>query len=625
MTTTLLRATLALCTGLALGAASAAPSDPSGLAVLALAREAAGASAWDRVTFLEAHGRIATAGLEGSWHDVEDLRAGRFAMTSDVGVYTVAEGFDGRTRWRQDPSGGVHPLDAPFSRAMAITDAWLARRDWLRVGAPREPDAGSAQVGAAEHREEGGRRYDVVTASPRRGQAVALWFDAQTHLLARSVRRMPISTQVVTYADYRPLAGLRLPFRIESGSEGSSQADVVTVAEWTLPADARFAPAHAPADTTLAAPTTVALEIDGSATFEARLNGQPFEFILDTGGHDIITPAVAAALGLQPVGAGESGGAGAGTIAQQDVRIETLQIGAATLRDQHFYVIPLQYGTVERGARPVLAGIIGLELFERLAVRIDYPARTMTLHTFAQAAAERRAGTAVPMSFDDDMPLVRGRIDGEPGLLALDTGNGGSTVVQGVWARRHGLADRLRRGIETVSYGAGGASRNWVGRLATLQIGDDAKRRGDLVLAHRAGRIADDTAGSFSSITEAANVGTDVLANFVVDVDYAAETIRFDRRPGVAAPAYNRSGLRATKDDPAAFDVALVTPGSPAAEAGLAKGDRIVAVDGVDALRMSGRDLAAKTVQAPGSVVELDVRRGDAGFKVRLTLRELLP
>ena len=191
-------------------------------------------------------------------------------------------------------------------------------------------------------------------------------------------------------------------------------------------------------------------------------------------------------------------------------------------------------------------------------------------------------------------------------------------MVQAEWARRNGLADDLKRGLETVSYGAGGESRNWASRLGTIEIAGE-------VLEHQVGRYAEDRAGSFSSITEAANIGTDVLANFALDFDYRASTIRFERRPGRAAPPFSRSGLRAYKEDASAFVVALVTPGSPAAEAGIARGDRIVSVDGVPAARLGGDALYAKNTQPAGTVVEFGVARGKETRRVAVTLRELLP
>jgi predicted aspartyl protease len=531
--------------------------------LLAGVRAAAGGDAWDRLAALQAVGRIQTSGLHGAWQEIDDLRGGRFRIAVDVGVFRTSEGFDGRERWRQDPSGGVHPLDAAFARSNRVTDAWLARRAWLHANAAA--DAGTAWSAVAR-RVEGDRRFDVVTATPRGGRPVELWFDAGSRLLARSVRRMPISTQTTTWADWRETDGVRLPFHIEASDSSGAPPDVVTVDRWTAPraGDAAFARARPPADVTLAAPTTVPIETSGYVTVAASLDGKPFEFIVDTGGHDIITPEVAQALGLQPVGAGASGGAGEGTIAEQDVRVASLRIGAATLRDQHFYVIPLGHATVERDPRPPLAGILGLEVFERLAARIDYANRTMTLRTFAQAGRERRRGEPVAIAFDDDMPLVDGRIAGKPGVIALDTGNAGSMVVQAAWAKDNGLAEAMKAGLELVSFGAGGASRNWASRIASVQIGRQEIER-------PVARYAEDQAGSFSSITEAANVGTEILAHFALDLDYARGTIWFERQPGYVPPAFSRSGLRASKDEPAAFTVVLVTPGSPAAEAGLAR------------------------------------------------------
>ena len=126
----------------------------------------------------------------------------------------------------------------------------------------------------------------------------------------------------------------------------------------------------------------------------------------------------------------------------------------------------------------------------------------------------------MPITFDDDMPSLEGRIDGVTGLIALDTGNSSTMVVQSVWARKHGLAERLKRGIETVSYG--GASRNWASRIATLEIGDTVLKRSIV-------RYAEDKVGAFSSRTEAANIGTDTLANFVLDFDYGRRDLVYAR------------------------------------------------------------------------------------------------
>jgi len=595
---------------------------PSGLAALARARAAGPESAWKDIRSLTARGRIDTSGLSGSWTRAEDLTEGRYVVAADLGVMRIAEGYDGRVHWRQDPSGGVHPLNGAFSQMRARTDAWLARRDWLRA------DAGGARLGAAETRAHEGREFVVLEATPPRGQPVEMWFDASTFLLERTVRTMPISIQTVRYSDYRRVSwkmsanmtGIALPHTIETSDSSSPSKDIVRVDHWEprkrMP-KAAFAAPTPPADTTLDGETTVPLDIQGLVVVGARLNGRDFDFILDTGGHNIITPEVAKLLGLHPVGEGASGGSGSGTLTEQYVRIERLELGAATLRDQHFYVLPLQYSTVERGERAPLAGLLGLEIFERFAVRIDYPGARLTLRK-PDRFRHTTGGVSVPIAFDDDQPFIEGRMNGVSGLFGVDTGNASTLVVQPVWARENGLADALKRGVETVSYGAGGASSNWVSRVHSVEVGG-------VTLPRQIVRYAEDKSGAFSSRTEAANIGTDTLSNFVLDIDYKRGVIWFEFRQGHVSRPFNRAGMSAIKDDPGGFRVTLVVPDSPAAQAGLEPGDLILAVDGVPAQRLSGRNLADKLIQAVGTEVVLATTRGSVARTAIVSLREMLP
>lgn len=590
---------------------------PSATQVLVDARAAAGGAAWDHAAMLEGSGRITTSGLKGRWQRTEDLRGGRFVLQADLGVFRTAEGHDGRLRWRQDPSGGVHDLNGAFARQATTTQAWLVQRGWLRAG------AAGAQLGPVQEINEGDcQPCLVLEAQPRDGQPVQLWFDAKTHLLVRSMRQMPISTLTERYSDHRREAGLLLPHKIESIDSGSSDVETIEVEAWRTQASlaaTRFARPTPPDDTTLDGETTVPIEIDGAPVVRATLNGRDYDFILDTGGHSIITPQVAKELGLAPEGMGASGGAGAGTTAQQYTRIDKVQIGAATMRDQHFYVLHFSYATVERGPRPPLAGLLGLELLERFGARLDYRAKTLTLRKLA-GYQHRGGGVAVPITFDDDMPLLMGRIDELPALIALDTGNGGSTVIQPRWAQAHGMAERMKRdGVETVSYGAGGASRNWGTRLRSFEVGG-------LTVERPIVRYAEDSAGAFSSRTEAANIGTQMLAHFALDIDYGRGVIWFEPLPGYVEPPFNRAGLRAIKQGAEAFDVVLVSPDSPATAAGLAQGDRILAVDGKPAPELSGSDLRAKLLQPVGTSVRLEMQRGsEAKREVTLRLAEALP
>jgi carboxyl-terminal processing protease len=68
-----------------------------------------------------------------------------------------------------------------------------------------------------------------------------------------------------------------------------------------------------------------------------------------------------------------------------------------------------------------------------------------------------------------------------------------------------------------------------------------------------------------------------------------------------------------------------VVPGTPAAQAGLAVGDRIVAVDGKTPAKLSLPDLRLKLREAPaGTPVELRIQRGGDERNVRMVLKDLV-
>ena len=572
-------------------------------------RAASGGTAWDGIRTIRAEGIETAAGLHGPWLVTQDLTHGRFAQFSDFGVFRTADVYDGQTRWKQDRSGGVHALNADFSIRYALTDAWMTTRAYLRPGAQ------GAEIGTAVDRVDGADHYLVLTAIPKGGEPVELWFDAGTKLLARIVRQRPLSVSIERLSEYRSVDGVMLPFRIDTGE--NSGDDVIAVKRYSVSSiqeGKAFTRPAAPSDTRISGFRRIPVEIDGAIVITAGVNGQgPFDFILDTGGHNIFSEQAARTLGLTAVGKGRSGGSGAGTILEQDVRVERLSIGDAELRDQHFFVLPLSYATLERGPRAPLAGILGLELFERFVVQIDYPHSAVTLAP--PGGFDSCRGTSVRIRFDDDMPLADGSVDRTPGVIAIDTGNSGSTVIQGVWAKNNAMAAALKQGVETISFGEGGTSRNWVSRGHTVSLGTAASVSTEL-------RYAEDRAGAFSSRTEAANVGYDVLANFIVTFDYRLDRMCMEPSPGFELPPMNRSGLSLSKGEPGAFTAVLVRDGSPGAAAGVHVGDKIVAIDGRPASELSSKD-AFKAVRGPsGSKLRLTISHDGQTSEVTVVLQE---
>jgi predicted aspartyl protease len=584
-------------------------------ALLKRTRDACGGSGWDKVTGLAFEGSENSAGMKGSFRGLEDLTTGRIRHESDYHVIDLAEVWDGNHHWRQDMSGGVHELDSEFAQQASITEEWLARRAYMKANAE------NASMGPVEERSDAGTTYAVVTATPVHGQPIELWFDPATGFLARSVRVMPTTVQTDNYTNYKRVEGLVLPYRIVT-DDGTGDLDAVEISEYRLnPSvdDRTFQPPHAPDDTTVAnGKVTIPVEIGNYVTIEAKINGQgPFAFLFDTGGHAILTPEAAKMLGLQSSGAGSSGGAGEGRLSVQYTMVDRMDLGGVTFKDQHFLVIPLQYGIVGRGERPPLAGILGLEILERLAMRLDYRDRTITFWP-RKTYRHKGDGVAVPITFSDDVPLLDAQVEGKSGDFALDTGNGGSLDVQHVWAESHGLAGQMKRGVEMISFGAGGESRNWVSRVSDFELADHD-------FHHVAAGYAEDRRGAFSSRTEAGNIGTQVLANFILDFDYANSRIWFQFVPGFDSMPFSRSGMSLYQQDPQTVTVVNILKSGPAEKAGLREGDVISTVDGKKATTLTSAQLSNVFRQAPGTSVPVVYQRDGQQMRTVIVLRELLP
>ena len=428
---------------------------PTAERLFAQAREASGGKAWDDVRSIVGAGSESSSGMTGSWREVDDLRVPRMMQLEDAGVVRSLHVWNGPEHWRQKSSGGMHALNSDFGRENAITDEWLAQRDYLKA------DGDGAKLSSVTQQTDGPTAFDVITATPKGGQPVELWFGAKDHLLARTVRQQNLNIEIIRYGDYRETGGVKLPYLITADDGDPSSLDTIKVSSYKLNAatEADFENPRCPNDSSIeGAKTTVPIVFDGEIIVQAKINGKgPFGFILDTGGHDILTPDAVKAIGLKAEGAGRSGGAGEGKVSEQYARVEQMQIGGMTMRNQTFTVIPLTYETVEQGARPPLAGILGLEIFERFAVRIDYRAQTLTLESL-DTYKHDGPGTAVPIFFNDDEPLIKGKLDGHTGDFGVDTGNAGSLVVQGHWAEREGMTARLKSGLDVLSVGMGGTS-----------------------------------------------------------------------------------------------------------------------------------------------------------------------
>lgn len=581
-------------------------------------RSAIGAANLRGISQTTAYGKATISGLHGTARFDDDLNEGRYARRFHIAVMgSSAQIYDGATVWAQDISGGVRPYDSPYARMQSITDRYLVRRGYF----DRSAAAAFTCVGT---RSERGRSVTVIRVVPKGGDPADLAIDTQTHLLSSVSRRTPLERSVVTYADYREVDGTVLPFSISSGTSASPADDYsVILTGYDLRPLARGSDFARPTPPNIArmlggaASTTVPMMLEGrQLMIWASINARaPMPFILDTGGHAILTTLAANALGLRASGAGESGGSGANTISVAYTRVKSVRIGQAELLDQPFLIIPYPYEFYERGKKTPLAGIIGLEFFERYATRLDYGDRTVTF-TPLRSFRYRGSGTAVPFTFesDPDMPMVNAAADGNPGLFGVDTGNAGNLILFGGFLERTGLIARYSTGALLIGHGTGGSNTGHLETLRRFTIGGGELR--DL-----SATFTQMKSGSFAAWTQAGNMGFSILSRYIPTFDYANQTLYLDRESRETPIEKNRSGIAFAKNEPAAFDVLIVKPGSAAAAAGIVAGDRIVAVNGQSASNYSRADLVAIVAQPAGTRLRLRVAHGSSSRDVTIVLR----
>jgi membrane-associated protease RseP (regulator of RpoE activity) len=299
------------------------------------------------------------------------------------------------------------------------------------------------------------------------------------------------------------------------------------------------------------------------------------------------------------------------------VESRPVTIGHAVMRHQIFDVAPLDRLDAVEGVR--MAGLVGYELFARFVVRFDYAGRTLTLIDPAHFDAAA-AGTAIPFTFHEQIPEVEGTFEGLPARFDIDTGARFELTLFKPFVDRYRLRASHPRGVEAViGWGFGGASRAYVTRASDVTIGP--VRIGNVITD-----MSGETRGGFSSGNHQGNIGGGLLKRFIVTFDYAHRTmyLRVPRAPASDTGVFDKSGMW-INESTRGFAIVDVTPGGPAAAAGLEAGDIIIAVDGrpvtdlkLYALRQQLRDAA------PGTKVAFRIVKGTTRKDVNVTLRGLI-
>ena len=612
---------IALSVGASAVAFTAHATTPAASEVLAANRAATVGQATSDKVAVKVDFAFVGQGLTGVASSLTDVRGGRFADSFHVGPASGGNGFDGTHAWQKEMSGSVTLQDGADPHALAINEAYRRGNLWWRA------DRGGAAIVADGENTDGGAAYEVLTVTPKDGKVFNAWFDQKTHLLGRIVEAQGPQTITTTLSDYRAVDGVMLPGKqvIDDGS-GAKYVQTLTLTSASFlpaqPDSAYSAPKLVLADFAVdggAAETTLPFKLINNHIYaEALINGKgPYLFIFDTGGQNLVTPALAKTLGLTLGGTIDAHGAGEGVMEAGLTKVGQLKLGHASVTDQVFFVLPLDSMSDVEGVPET--GMVGYQTFRRFVTRIDYGARTLTLID-PKHFDPKDAGTPVKFTFADSNPEVQGTFEGIPAKFHIDTGSRVEVTLNKPFVANNGLMAKHAKGVDAVDgWGVGGPSRAYVTRGSGLTLGGVATSN---VVAS----FSTQDKGAFAADDYQGNIGGGVLKRFVVTFDYEHQVMYLKPATGPVEDIgqFDRVGMwvNAAGDH---FKIVDITSGGPAEAAGLKPGDEIVGIDGRPANALSLPDLRRLLrTGAPGSVISLQIVHSGAAKEVKVTLRDLI-
>lgn len=466
----------------------------------------------------------------------------------EIGPLRLTIGVDDGVGWMQDANGRVTLRKDPWSVREAMVSCLLQRFAYL--------DATAAEIeldGPLEVRDLDDRECWVLHLVESETE---LYLDPATLLPVGRLGRQEGLTSLTLFDDYRDVQGIQVGFSEETcvpqvGQTLRSRWETVEF-DSVLP-DSLFAVPQAQVRDFefLGGRPYVDLPLlvsDGLLFLDVAVGGDgPVPFLLDSGaGKTVLDSSYAASLGLTMEAVLPSVGAGEVSRVYL-ITIPLLSLEGIRVAEQSGAALSLRSWASWLGGRQI-RGVIGFDFLSRFVSRIDWQRAEIRLwdpdsfrvppgavrFDLAEDPPPGAAGGPVVV----EAPLVMNvftlpvQIDGqEATTFLLDTG--AQVTVLG-----RELADRrdlwAREGTRTEARGVGGREQFRMVRLQSLTVAGFHVREPMAALRLREGGalqvLLDIVGGAGAGI-----LGGNVLADFIVTLDYGNQQVIFERPSAAAA------------------------------------------------------------------------------------------
>lgn len=352
---------------------------------------------------------------------------------------------------------------------------------------------------------------------------------------------------------------------------------------------------------------------DDHVLVRASINGHEVRLALDTGAsHVLVTPEVAAAAGIRETTELSFGTFGDERGSARQGVAESVAVGPAVAANVPVAVMPVP---------PVLGadGFLGLSFLGHFIFRLDHQQKLLR---FAPAASNNLTGvgSSVPLQDEGFRLTVQAEVDGVPARLTVDTGAGQALILESWFVEERKLRERYPKRLHVVTGGnLLGQMRGEIARLRTLKLGDYTLTNVFVEFGARTSARRGKIAGF---------IGAPILRRFNLAFDLAGRRLWLEPNATYAMdlppPGSVRSGFVCLVEGTNCIVQDLV-PFSPAAEAGVRRGDRLLEIDGVPVQSLKFEEIKRAFRAKPGTRVRLRLQTdGEAPRDVALILRDLL-
>jgi hypothetical protein len=359
-------------------------------------------------------------------------------------------------------------------------------------------------------------------------------------------------------------------------------------------------------------------------------NSDTLRFILDTGVSSILLtdPQIARNQFMKFARSVKISGAGEGTDIEAGIVLDnTITMGDMIGYRQNLVVLKEDVLKLSEFVGSPIHGIIGYEIFNRFAVTIDFGTNEIILENPEHYKYKPNKGERFPITIEENKPylstveLINDK-QNLPLKVILDTGAGHAISLDANRSNGIPMPEKLVKA--QLGRGLSGIINGSLGRISKLRLGKFEMK--NLVAS-----FPDSSSYRVRGmeLTERqGNIGCEFLRRFKITFNYRDQYIvlkPINRR--MKEPfEHNMSGieLMAKGDDYHEYTIDRVVENSPADNAGLLQGDKVIFINNKSSKDISISEIYKLFQKGEGKNINLIMKRGKDVFFTTINLRRLI-